>query len=174
MFAPSVPLLFLAASAALVYLWIATRSRRRLKDPQLLPSLLHPGELRTLSRYLARDYDPLDSDSDFWAASGRLRGLLRKRRNAVVLVHACQALCSQKEVHPRVLQYMTRRSLLITFLVGCSIAEACVRLIVRDLPHLSARTATQLYWDMELRARTLCDEFRPSNPKLADELTLAL
>lgn len=167
------PALLLPTATAAGAAWIFTRSRRLARDPQTLLNRLHKHELAQVERFLSAD-DLLEADKEFWRTSGRFPGLLRKLHNATLLVQLCQMLCEQASVDPKIVGYLTKRSVLIVLLVLASPFEASARLFVTDLPHLFARTATQLYCDMVTRSKTLCCVYSEANPLIAEQILALL
>lgn len=164
----------LVALVVLAAVWYFTRSRRQKKTLTELLNTLHPGELDNLGSYINKETDTLASDIDFWVAFGRYRGLIRKRSNSVCLFQLCQLLCEQSALPPQTLSFISQRSLIVTFLVGCSIPEAIVRAAYSDMPHFCARTVAQLYWEIETRAKILCREYYELNPVVASRVTAIL
>lgn len=154
--------------------WVSTRARRRLRDPQQLLATLHKGQLNNLDDFLASKTDLLEDDELFWSRSGGISGLIRRRRNAVCLVQLCQHLCSKAGLEPSVMQYLSRRAFLMSLMIACSAPGALIRIVVVDLPHVGSLAATKLYWDIELRAKTLCRDYREFDPALADQILALL
>jgi hypothetical protein len=128
---------------------------------------LHPHETDSIEQFTFREFDYLANDKEFWATSKGWKGLKRKRRNALYLVQFCQNLTAGNDKEKEELRLMLARAILIYIYTGCSLLESAVRCFIKDFPHSCARTATNLYWDMERRATTLCGVYRPD---LLDQL----
>lgn len=153
-----VPLVLLFATIPVLVLWLLKQH----EEPAVILTKLHPHETDSLERFSPREaFDFLADDREFWAASKGWDGLKRKRYNAVLLVHFCQGLHPTTEEDLEELRLMTARAILISFYTGCSLLESVPRWFIRDFPHSCARTATNLYWDMERRTTTLCSVYRP-------------
>lgn len=159
------PLVFLFVS---IPAWLFRVRRRRLMASSVILTELYPHETDSIEIFAPREgFDFLADDKAFWQASNGWRGLCRKRHNAVCFVHFCQSLRPDQTLEKDELRLMTARAILITFYTGCSILEAVLRWFIKDFPHSCARTATNLYWDMERRTTTLCSVYRPD---LLDQL----
>lgn len=141
--------------------WIFRNGARRLKSPDEIIELLHAGETDDLEPFSADGIDFLAEDLAFLVASQGWEGLKRKRRNAVLLVQFCQGLRPRNEIDAEQIRLIGVRSVMISFLVGCHILEIAPRIWLKGFPHISARVATKIYWDMERRATTLCGIYRP-------------
>jgi hypothetical protein len=143
------------------------RRNRLMRDNQILERL-YPRETDSIARFASPDgFDFVADDTEFWSASEGWKGLRRKRHNAKCLVQFCQRLKPVSDIDRNEVRIMTMRSIMISLFTLCSLLELFPRLFIRDLPHSCARTATQIYWDMERRATLLCSMYRPD---LLDQL----
>jgi hypothetical protein len=140
--------------------WFLRIRRRHRMSAAVILNELHPNETALLETFILRD-DFLADDRAFWKASNGWRGLCRKRHNAICLVQFCQNLVPGVTLERLEIRWMTTRATLICFYTGCSVVEAVLRWFVKDFPHACARNATNLYWEMEGRATTLCSIYRP-------------
>lgn len=151
-------LVFLITASA----WLFRIRHRRLMEPEVILGQLYPHETDAIERFATVEgVDFLSEDRDFWKASRGWAGQRRRRHNATCLVQFCQRLDLSSQVEKAELRIMTARAMLIAFYGLASVFEAILRWYLKDLPHSCARTAAQLYWDMERRATTLCGLYRP-------------
>lgn len=141
--------------------WTITRPRRRLRKPDEIIANLHPGELKGLHDFLPghADKDLLETDVSFWIQSKGMKGLIRKRHNAVCFVQLCQQLHRNSSMPEDEIGDMTTRAFLISFFIGCAILENLPRLFIRGLPHACARFATEVYWEAAVQMRMLNLEY---------------
>lgn len=147
----------ISTAVILGIIWVITRSRRRLPPLEEILKRIHQGELDGLDNFLPVNPADgfLETDKSFWMLSKGRKGLKRRKENAVCWVQACQVLHLNSEMPREDLGYMTTRSLLISFFTRCDVVESFFRLFIRSLPHVCARIATYLYWEMERRAQIL-------------------
>jgi hypothetical protein len=137
------------------------RRNHLMRDDKILERL-HPRESDSFVKFASPDgFDFVADDTEFWSASEGWKGLLRKRHNAKCLVQLCQRLKPVSDFDRNEVRIMTARAIMISLFTLCSILEFFPRLFIRDFPHSCARTATQIYWDMERRATLLCTMYRP-------------
>lgn len=160
-------LLPLTVIVVLAIVWLCRNGSRRIKTQEQIIELLHPGETDDLEEFAADGIDFLGEDSDFVAASKGWEGLKRKRHNAVLIVQFCQQLRPSSQIDKEQIRLVGVRAIVISFLVACHILEVAPRVFMKSFPHVSARVATKIYWDMERRATTLCSIYRPD---LLDQL----
>lgn len=159
------PLVFIFVA---ITAWLLRYRRRQLMTPSEILKELHPHETDSIETFAPREtFDYLTDDKEFWAASKGWDGLRRKRHNAIRLVHFCQSLKPDINMEEEELRLMLTRAILIHIYTGCSLLESPARWFIQDFPHSFARNATNLYWDMERRATTLCSVYRPD---LLDQL----
>ena len=138
-----------------------------MRDDEILERL-YPRETDSIAKFASPDgFDFVADDTEFWSASEGWGGLLRKRHNAKCLVQLCQRLNPSSNIDRNEVRVMTARAIMVSLFTLCSLLEFFPRLFIRDLPHSCARTATQIYWDMERRATLLCTMYRPD---LLDQL----
>jgi hypothetical protein len=157
-------LAFVVASVA----WLFQTRRNRLMGESEILEKLYPRETDSVARFASPDgFDFIANDAEFWSASEGWKGMIRKRHNAKCLVQFCQRLKPVSDFDRNEVRIMTARAIMISLFTLCSILELFPRLFIRDFPHSCARTATQIYWDMERRVTTLCSEYRPD---LLDQL----
>jgi hypothetical protein len=153
------PLLALLFASAI---WLLQVDRHRLENAKEILGILHPRETDRIEKFVPpKGFDFVSDDAEFWIASDGWDGLLRKRHNAKYLVRFCQHLKPTSKIDKGEVRIMTARAIMVTFFISCSVLEFFPRLFIRDFPHFCGRTATQIYWDMERRATTLCSMYRP-------------
>lgn len=142
--------------------WIKHHKMNRLISVEEILPQIFPGESNGIEIYTLNDKaDLLDSDRQFWKATGKWRGLLRKRRNAVCFVHLSQQFQPSSFQEKEEIYLIRTRALLITFFITCAIPEAFLRWLIPSIPRTCARVSAQLYWDLERRITTLCAISRP-------------
>lgn len=129
--------------------WILTRKKRTLPTNEELQRRIHKGELDSLKDFTPHNAatDVLKTDKHFWECMGGYRGLLRKRENAVFCVQFCQRYVLDSKMDKKDVDYVSRRSFQIAFLIMASIPEQAFRLIWWGMPHYCARWIAYLYWE---------------------------
>lgn len=154
------PLVFIFVSSTAWLLWYR---RRRLKAPAEILKELYPHATDFIAAFTPKEgFDFLKDDKEFWLASKGWKGLKRRRRNAPLLVQFCQGLHPDIDhIEEEELRHIMSAAMLVSFYTGSHRRECIRRFFNKDLPHSCARTATNLYWDIERRATTLCSIYRP-------------
>lgn len=145
--------------------WIATRMLRTLPTTEEILDRIHKGELDSLKGFIPHNAakDVLKTDKCFWECSGGFRGLQRKRENAVCCVQLCQRYVLDSNMDKRDVDYVSRRSFVIAFLVQAAIAEQAFRLVWWGMPHFCARWLSYLYWDLATQTNMLNLEYGTAN-----------
>lgn len=151
--------------SALASTWFFTRNRRKLPTTQELLQRLHPGALKGLDDFLPHNpiKDLVDSDKEFWKASGGYKGLMSRVNNAVCFVQLCQRLERDNGMPREAILYIFRKAFWQLFFSLGAIPEEVIRVIFRNMPHVSARFATHLYWELENLAQGFNAEFGSEN-----------
>lgn len=141
--------------------WTATRTARTLPTEQEILNRIHKGELDSLENFTPHNAarDVLKTDQRFWECMGGFRGLQRKRENAVCCVQLCQRYVLDSKMDKRDVDYVSRRSLAISFLVLASIPEEFARLFWWKMPHFRARWVAHLYFELATYTNMLNVEF---------------
>ncbi len=138
--------------------WLASFRKRSLKSPEAIFSALDQSENEGMESYVAEDgFQIIPCDQKFYLAFKQWRGFVSRRRKAGLFVQFCQQL----DTSDANIEYLTTRSMLISFFCCCALFEAGARIFAGDLPHVCAQIVFQLYWEMERRFTLLCSELRP-------------
>jgi hypothetical protein len=142
--------------------WILTRKRRILPlTREIILSRIHKGELDRLKDFMPHNnmVDILKTDARFYECIGGFEGLLRERDNAVCCVQLCQLYVLESRMDRVDVEYVSRRSFAIGFLILASLPEQFIRLFWRSMPHFCARWISYLYWEAATQTRMLNLEY---------------
>ena len=153
-----------------IFVWMSRRLQRHLLKPEEILREMTPHALADLEKILSTSSELGISDELFWKKSGRVRGLLARRKNARCLLHLCQHLSIHDLIPQRDVKFIAARATAVNFFTCLSIAEDIIRKIMPDLPHCSARVAIHLYYEIELRIELVCTGKLPWCDEMLSEL----
>ena len=142
--------------------WIWTRMRRILPSTQEeIINRLYKGELERIREFFPHNnaIDILKTDPEYWRCVGGFKGIIRERENAVCCVQLCQAYVRDSNMDKQDVEYVSRRSFAIGFLVLASIPEQLIRLIWWGMPHFCGRWISYLYWELATHTSSLHLEY---------------
>lgn len=139
--------------------WIISRKARKLPSKEKLIAKLRHIDSSKIGEFIPRnpDDDFIENDARFWELFGGRVGLNDRANNAVCLVQLSQHKLKDHEVPKGASDYLATRAVLIIWCVRIDVIEDVIRkLFLPKLPHICARFAAYLYWDMEMWHEAMC------------------
>ena len=137
----------IAAIVALFFTAISCARYLLLRTDEEIFRAVRPHTLYGLDSFV--DHGGYNEDTAFWRASRGYSGLWLRVHNAACFVRLLQRLAVDGLVEPIDVHCIAQKAILIVIFTLAAPLEEPVRILMREMPHVCARTATNLFAEME-------------------------